>query len=254
MKGYIMIYAVLLCAVASLSTAVGGIIVILYPNVSAKSLCFSQGFAAGVMVGISFGEMLPNCYGGLVKKMSGARAMLVLLAFVTIGWIISVIIGRLAAYSCKDEQTNSLKRVCLITTAIIILHNLPEGMLTSVSALGEISFGLHVALAVALHNIPEGIAVASSGLYLTNSKFKAFMHSFGAGLAELVGGVTSLFILHRFITAELLQATLAIISGIMLQVSVCELVPAGAQLHSSKCVFTGLFCGVVVISLGMFII
>ena len=249
-----MVYAVLLCAVASLSTAVGGIIVVLYPNVSAKSLCFSQRFAAGVMVGISFAEMLPNCYGGLVKKMSGTRAALVLLLFVIIGWIISVIIGRLAVYGCKEEDTSNLKRVCLITTAIIVLHNLPEGMLTSISALGEASFGLHVALAVALHNIPEGIAVASSGLYLTNSKFKAFMQSFGAGLAELVGGVTALFILHRFITAELLQAMLAIISGIMLQVSFCELLPSGSKLHSSKCVFTGLFAGVITISLGMFII
>ncbi len=252
-----MVYAVLLCAVAAFSTAFGGIIIALFPNMSKKSLCISQGFAAGVMLGISFMDMLPKSYENFCGTYNNFLSSVLLLGCFILGWILALLMAKTADVKSNDNEDEELakaKRACLITTAVIILHNLPEGMLTCFSGLGDTEFGLHMAFAVALHNIPEGMAVASSVLYISSSKIKAVAQSFAAGAAEFAGGVAALVIMHRFITPQLLSAVIAIISGVMIQVSVCELIPNAAKMHSAKMVFKGVLVGVIVIAIGMFVI
>ena len=127
-------------------------------------------------------------------------------------------------------------------------------MLTAFSGYSDRKLGADMAFAVALHNIPEGVAVASSVVCLTSSKLKAVVHSFAAGLAELAGGVAALILMQSFITPQLLNMVMAVISGIMVQVSLCQLIPGGIKLHSAKPVFVGTIAGAATISLGILII
>ena len=249
-----MSYAILLCAVASLATGAGGIIVALWPGMSCRALAAFQGFAAGVMIGISLFNMLPNSFADLLQRMPVVQAAASLCGMFVCGWAISVFIARVAVPDGEIGTENTMKSVCIITTMIIVLHNLPEGMLTAFSGYSDRKLGADMAFAVALHNIPEGVAVASSVLCLESSRFKAVMHSFVAGLAELAGGVAALLLLHRFITPQLLYAVLAVISGIMVQVSLCQLIPNGAKLHSVRAVICGIIAGVATISLGILMI
>jgi len=252
-----MVYAILLCAVASLSTGVGGIIIAVCPKMTNRTLCISQGFAAGVMLGISFLDMLPKSFEN-IRQTNGVYHTLAKITLLFIaGWIVAVLMAKIVVPKNEPQGQNSFaaaKRLCAVTTAVIVLHNLPEGMLTSFSGYGDLSFGFHIAFAVALHNIPEGMAVASSALYISSSKTKAVLQSFGAGVAELAGGVAALVLMHSFITSSLLNGVLALISGLMVQVSLCELVPNGAKIYSVKAVFLGILSGVAAIAIGMLII
>ena len=254
-KDDFMAYAVLLCAAASLATGVGGIIVALWPKMSNRTLAIFHGFAAGVMTGISFLNMLPNCYGDLSQRMNADTALVCMWGIFICGWVISVLMSYIAVYDRNcSQRKETLKSVCIITTMVIMLHNLPEGMLTAFSGYGNRKLGADMALAVALHNIPEGVAVAASVMCFTSSKAKAVFHSFAAGMAELAGGVAALLIMQSFITPQLLNTVLAVISGIMVQVSLCQLIPAGAEMHSVKAVLVGTIAGAATISLGILII
>ena len=251
-----MLYAVLLCAVASLATGLGGVIVAVFKNFSQRTLALSQGFAAGVMLGVSFMDMLPHSGTYVFSNMSFVRAAVYITVLFSVGWLISMLLARLVTPQQTDEDDTVMaaRRLCFVTTAVVVLHNLPEGMLTSFSAFNSKEFGLHIAFAVAMHNIPEGIAVASSVMYVTASRAKAVWQSFMAGIAELVGGVLALAVMYRFVTESFLMAMFVVIAGIMTQVSLCELIPTGAKIYSVKTVLLGLICGVMIIALGMLMI
>lgn len=251
-----MLYSIFLCTFASLSTAIGGLIVVLLKKISDKTMAISQGFAAGVMLAVSFVDMLPECYNNSIKYMTKDYVITGIIVLFIVGWIIGIFVEDLVVPE-KTEQTEQMytaKKLSLITTAVIVLHNLPEGVLTIFSGMNNQRFGLSMAMAIALHNLPEGIAVAAPVMYLTNSKMKAFMQSLLTGLAELFGGLLALILLHRFISESFINGLLAIIAGIMAQASVCQLIPTGAKFTQFKDVFIGILLGVIVMCLGMFII
>ncbi len=251
-----MLYSIFLCTFASLSTAIGGLIVVLLKKISDKTMAISQGFAAGVMLAVSFVDMLPECYNNSIKYMTKDYVITGIIVLFIVGWIIGIFVEDLVVPE-KTEQTEQMytaKKLSLITTAVIVLHNLPEGVLTIFSGMNNQRFGLSMAMAIALHNLPEGIAVAAPVMYLTNSKMKAFIQSLLTGLAELFGGLLALILLHRFISESFINGLLAIIAGIMAQASVCQLIPTGAKFTQFKDVFIGILLGVIVMCLGMFII
>lgn len=249
-----MVYAILLCGVASLSTGLGGIVVAMFPRMSKRTLCISQGFAAGVMLGISFMDMLPKSFASLAQTGGVYSAAAKELLLFAAGWVMAVMMAKVVAPQQTDKNAGSFeraKRLCFVTTAVIVLHNLPEGMLTSFSGYGDMTFGAQIAFAVALHNIPEGMAVASSVLYITSSKGRAVLQSFMAGVAELAGGAAALLLMHSFITPVFLNCVLGVISGVMVQVSLCELIPNGANIHSAKAVIYGIIGGLAAITIGI---
>lgn len=251
-----MIYAVMLCAVASLATGAGGVLVALWPHISVRTLSFFQGFAAGVMITISFANMLPEAYTSFAETYTPLQAAAVSAALFAAGWGISLVLEHIAMSGSKfkEKQNVDMYRMSIITTAVIVLHNLPEGMLTGVAGFTDRQLGLRMAFAVALHNIPEGMAVAISSLCITSSKPKVVLHSFAAGLAELAGGVAALVVMHNFITPQMLNCVLGIISGIMMQISLCQLIPAGVKIHSYSTVLAGTIAGFATISLGLLMI
>ncbi|MBR2029194.1 MAG: ZIP family metal transporter [Oscillospiraceae bacterium] len=249
-----MAYAIWLCTVASAATGAGGLIVALCPGMSGRTLAFFQGFAAGVMTGISAFNMLPNSFASLSAEMGTLRAAACLSGLFICGWAVSVVLARISVPDGCGREENAMKSVCIITTMVIVMHNLPEGMLTAFSGYSDRSLGADMAFAVALHNIPEGVAVASSVMCVTSSRIRAVVHSFAAGMAELAGGAAALLLLHNFITPQLLNCVLAVISGIMVQVSVCQLIPGGVKLHSKSAVLCGIIAGAATIFLGILII
>lgn len=250
-----MIYPFMLCALASFATGAGGVLVVMLKNMTEKTISVFQGFAAGVMVTISFIEMLPNCFENLMVKMGAAKAAFSTGIIFFIGWLTAIFIGVIADFVYDNSSvTTPLGKVSLITTAVMILHNLPEGMLTIFSGFGDKQFAAEMALAVALHNIPEGVVVASGVLCITSSKKKAVCQSFFAGLCEFIGGVAAVLIFGNFISESLLSAVLAVVSGIMVQTSLCQIMPDSIRISHPKYTFGGFSLGMAVIYLGIFTI
>lgn len=249
-------YPVLLTAFASMSTSLGGVTAALFKNINKKALSFSQGFAAGVMITISFLDMLPLCYENALEYMPKGYATAGLIGLFMSGWVISALMESffsddgLTAYS----ESRYTKKLIAVTTAVLILHNLPEGMLTVFSAKENPRFGLHMAVAMALHNIPEGIAVSVPVMYLENKPIKAFLTSLFVGAAEFIGGFLTYIIFYKVIDQRFVISSLGIICGIMVQTSLCSLIPSGVKFSGFKYTFYGAISAFVIIYLGIFII
>ena len=203
-----MYYPFLLCALAGLSTSLGAVFVILGGGINDDKMSFYEGFAAGVMLAVSRFDLIPESYKSYLSyltRLQGARAVFLLfLSGVVVGFAMSKFCDTFT-FKYSSRQGQIIGRTAFLTTLIIVLHNLPEGMLTIFTAAKNARFGLKVSRAVALHNIPEGMAVAGPVLYLSKSKKKAFMQAFWRGMAELFGGFVSYFLLFSFINTAFLN-------------------------------------------------
>ena len=125
----------------------------------------------------------------------------------------------------KKFSSNILYRVGIISVIALIFHNIPEGITTFLSSNQDFSLGVTLAIGIALHNIPEGISIAIPIYYASSSKKKAIWFTFISGFSELFGAVLAYLFLAPIITSFGLGAILAIAAGIMVHISVYELIP-----------------------------
>lgn len=249
-----MIYPVLLCAVASASTVLGGVMVAFIKNMTPGLLAVFQGFAAGVMITISVVEMLPHSLSEFtyIMGMNGLYAVSAVVLIFICGWLAGIAIAAAADRLCRLDGTNNCTgRISFITTAVMVLHNLPEGMVTIFSGMEDAQMALGMALAVALHNIPEGVVVASSAMAVTNSVYSSMVRCFVAGFSEFAGGVIAAFIFRSMVNGAFVAAVYCAVSGVMMQVSLCELIPCGRKLSCTGHTAAGIAAGAVVIYLGL---
>jgi ZIP family zinc transporter len=159
------------------------------------------------------------------------------------------------ASSSAGAQAAILKRAGLFTALGIAIHNFPEGMVTfSSAASGETSLGMAVAIAVAVHNIPEGIAISVPIFYATGNRRRAFLYSFSSGLAEPLGAIIGYTILRPFLTPTLLSTLLAFVAGIMVYISLDELLPLAHRYGKEHLVITGTVVGMVVMAVSLFLL
>ena len=151
----------------------------------------------------------------------------------------------------KKMDFKKLGRVGLITALAISLHNFPEGLATFFSALQDTKTGIAIAFAIAIHNIPEGIAVSIPIYYATGSRKKAFTYSFLSGLSEPLGAVIGYFLLTSFMLDSLMGAVFSMIAGIMVFISLDQLLPAARQYGEHHLAVYGMVSGMLVMALSL---
>jgi len=142
----------------------------------------------------------------------------------------------------------------IFTTLGIAIHNFPEGVAVFMSAMVDIKLGIALAIAVALHNIPEGIAVAMPIYYATKSKRKALWYSFLAGFTEPAGAVIALLVLMPFLTASILSMALAFVAGIMVFISLDELLPLSCEDKGYHVSIAGFIVGMAVMATSLILL
>ena len=250
-----MLYPLLVSSIAGVSTAIGAIIIICSKNTGDKQMAIAQGFAAGVMLAVSLLDILPESFGNYYVYMNGLKATKAVASLFVAGLVMGWAVSCIALPDIETNKTDKLasaRRMAVITTVVMIFHNLPEGVLTFFSATRDLSLGLKMAVAVALHNIPEGMAIASPVLYVTGSKIKAFTRSFLAGMAEPVGGLLAYLLLQKFISPAFLNGIMPVVAGVMCQAAVCELIPNSIRISNFKHTLYGIIWGIIVMSIGLF--
>ena len=142
-------------------------------------------------------------------------------------------------------------RLGLFAAFAITIHNFPEGIATFSSALINIRLGLLITFAIALHNIPEGIAVSMPIFYATGDKKKAFTYSFLSGFSEPLGAIIAFLILMPFLSDWILAFLLAFVAGIMVYISIDELLPAAHEYGYGHCVILGLILGMFIMAISL---
>ncbi len=150
-----------------------------------------------------------------------------------------------------DHKRKKLARMGLMTALAIGIHNFPEGLATFIAALSDPSLGIAIAVAIAIHNIPEGIAVSVPVYYATGSRKRAFWLSFTSGLAEPIGALVGYLVLMPFLSPVMFGLLFAIVAGIMVFISLDELLPAAEEYGEHHYSIYGLIGGMAVMALSL---
>ena len=259
-----MLTALLMTTAAGLSTGLGGLAALFSRRPTDRLLSFSQGFAGGVMLTVSLSDMLPHAVEEYLAVMNRSRAVGAAVSLFSLGMLISLLLQNCLPEPRPEKlavaQGRSAGRLvraarsAIITTAVILLHNLPEGVLTLFTGYANPRFGLALTMAIALHNIPEGISVSIPVFYATGSRWKGVALSLVSGLAEPIGALAAFFFFREIITPLFLNGLIAAIAGIMCFVSISELLPASLSYGQKTAAVAGVALGILVMSGGIYLI
>ena len=254
--------AFILTALAGLSTGIGSLIAFVAHRTNKKFLCFSLGLSAGVMIYVSFMEMMPSAKEELVSVFGDRMGILYLLLSFLGGIGLITLIDFLVPESGNPHEIHGvedmnkkdpLHRVGFIVALSIAIHNFPEGIATFTTALGSLEVAIPISIAIAIHNIPEGIAISVPIYHSTGSRKKAFVYSFLSGLAEPVGALIAYLFLMPFWTSSINGIILAVVSGIMVFISLDELLPSAEKYGEHHISIAGLVAGMAVMGFSLFL-
>lgn len=264
-----LIFAFSLTLFAGLSTGIGSALSLLTKKTSTRFLSVALGFSAGVMIYVSFVEILVKAKDALVSALGEKPGTWATVGGFFFGILVIALIDKLIPSAENPHEVHTveemdghseahkanLMRMGMFTALAIGIHNFPEGLATFTAALADPSLGIPIAVAIAIHNIPEGIAVAVPIFYATGSRMKAFKLSFLSGLSEPVGALVGYVLLYNFFNDAMFGFIFASVAGIMVYISLDELLPSAREYGEHHLSMYGLIAGMAVmaVSLLMFI-
>ncbi|MFO7815971.1 MAG: zinc transporter ZupT [Halanaerobiales bacterium] len=260
--------AFLLTTLAGLATGIGSFLAFFTKKTNMSFLSISLGFSAGVMIYVSFMEIMPKAQEALGNYYKGGFGEWVAIGSFFLGIAIIGIIDRIVPeYEnpheartkenleiIKDKELDDklkLKRMGMFSALAIAIHNFPEGLATFFSALSDPALGLSIAIAIAIHNIPEGISVSVPLYYATGSRKKAFIYSFLSGMAEPIGAIIGFFLLRQYFNDLTFGILFAAVGGIMVFISIDELLPTSRKYGKEHQEIYGFIAGMIVMALSL---
>ncbi len=261
--------AFLMVLFAGLSTGIGSALAFFAKKTNTKFLSVSLGFSAGVMLYVSFVEIIQKArieltaddvFGPKIGNWATVGAFflgMLLIAF--IDKLVPSVENPHEAHNAEEmvpgkistKKSQKLMRMGLMSALAIGIHNFPEGLATFAGALQDPSAGIAIAVAIAIHNIPEGIAVSVPVYYATGSKKKAFAYSFASGLSEPIGAMLGYFVFMRWFTPALFGMLFAGVAGIMVFISLDELLPTAEKYAEHHLCIYGLVAGMAVMAISL---
>ena len=257
---------------AGLATGIGSALAFFARTTNTKFLSVALGFSAGVMLYVSFVEIFFKAKDALIESYGLTTG-----TWATVGAFFGgiALIGLIDKFvpnyenphemhsieemdqgfeNLPDNEAHDfakLRRMGVFTALAIGIHNFPEGLATFTAALTDPNLGIAIAVAVAIHNIPEGIAVSVPIYYATGSRLKAFKLSFLSGLAEPVGALFGYLILMPFFSQAVFGLLFASVAGIMVFISLDQLLPAAEEFGEHHLAIYGVVAGMAVMALSL---
>lgn len=233
--------AFLLTLIAGFSTLIGTIPIFIKLKNENKIIAASLSFAAGVMICVSVTDLVPESLN-MLSNLNDAIMIILCFLFIFIGILLSTVIDKTLP---TKTNTSSLYKVGIISMLAIILHNIPEGIATFISTTKSTSLGISLTIAIALHNIPEGISISVPIYYSTKSKLKAFLYTLVSSLSEPFGALITYLFLINYINDTILGLLFSLIAGIMIQISLSELLPTSKSYNLPKLTKTFFIIGII---------
>lgn len=250
---------------AGLATGIGSALAFFTKRTNTKFLSIALGFSAGVMIYVSMIEIFFKAKDALVNALGVVTGSWVNVGAFFAGMFLIAMIDKLVptfenphelrkVEEVNEDQANSqrtLLRIGILTALAITVHNFPEGLATFTAGLKDPSLGIAVAMAIAIHNIPEGIAVSIPVYYATGSRRKAFTLSFLSGLSEPLGAIVGYSILIPFFNDVVFGILFASVAGIMVFISLDELLPTAREYGDPHRSIYGLIAGMMVMAVSL---
>lgn len=264
------LFAFGLTVFAGLSTGFGSLIALLTKRTNEKFLSVTLGFSAGVMIYVSLVEIFVKAKDSLTEATGDKLGYWLTVAGFFGGIMLIALIDKFvpdkvnpheihhveeledgSKVESEVSKKSRLMRMGLLSALALAIHNFPEGLATFLAALKDPSLGIPVAVAIAIHNIPEGIAVSIPVFYATGDRKKAFTYSFLSGLAEPVGVIVGYSILYNFMNDIIFGILFAMVAGIMVFISIDELLPTAQEYGEHHLSIYGLIAGMALMAVSL---
>lgn len=259
------LFALGLTLFAGLSTGIGSLIGFMSKKFNPRFLTIALGFSAGVMIYVSMIEIFVKARDSLSVNFGDKMGyVLTVVSFFAGIAVIAMIDKLIPSYEnphemnveqkikdSTDEQKSKLMRMGMFSALAIGIHNFPEGLATFMSGLTNPTLGISIAVAIAIHNIPEGLAVSAPIFYATKSRKKAFVYSFLSGLAEPIGALIGYFVLRSIFNETTFGVIFASVAGIMVYISLDELLPTAEEYGEHHLAIGGLIVGMFVMAVSL---
>jgi ZIP family zinc transporter len=260
------LFALGLTLFAGLATGIGSVLAFFTSHTNTKFLSVTLGFSAGVMIYVSMIEIFVKAKVALVDSLGiGLGNWMTVIGFFG-GMLLIALIDKFIPkqgnpHELKTVEDMNLKgkelhqedllKMGTFTALAIGIHNFPEGIATFTSALQDPKLGIAIAVAIAIHNIPEGIAVSVPVYFATGDKKRAFKLSFLSGLSEPIGALVAYLFLMPFLNDVMFGIIFAAVAGIMVFISLDELLPAAKKYDETHLPIYGLIAGMAVMALSL---
>lgn len=219
-----LLYPFILTTLAGMATMIGTIPIFVKIKNENRLIAASCAFASGVMICVSIFDLVPESINYLRNDFSSFLIIMISFISIMVGAYVSIGMDKIID---KVSDGTNLFKVGILSMIAIILHNIPEGIVTFIVSNRNIMLGISICIAIALHNIPEGISIAIPLYYSTGSKFRAIMYTFISAISELLGAIITYLFLGKYITETVLGILFSFIAGIMIQISFSKLIPTG---------------------------
>lgn len=242
--------ALLISTMAGMSTLLGGIVIFLdiKEDKINKFISLCLAFSIAIMIGISLTDLIPSSFFNILLNYHFPTSIVVIPLSFLFGIVSVIIINKL-----MNNKSNSLYKLGILSMIALMLHNFPEGIATFIGSIEDVNLGLKLSLAIMFHNIPEGISIAVPIYYATKSKKKALFNTFLSGLAEPLGAFLAFVFLKNYINDLMISIVLLFVAGIMITLSINEMLPKALSYKENKFIYLGLIIGVILILLNHFI-
>ncbi len=267
--------ALFLTFIAGSATAFGAVLTFFVKRNDYRVLALGMSFSAGVMIYLSFMDILPmaitdmSC-GDSVTKLGHFFAIVMFFIGVFSAGVIDYFVPehlhtKEIDTECTDDKLCNLHicqenravasvkrkryRAAILTAIALGIHNFPEGFSVFVTTYEDIAVGIGVALAISLHNIPEGVSVALPIYSATGNKWKAFFVATLSGMTEPLGAFVAYIALAPYISPMLTGGTLALTAGLMVYIALDELLPMAREYGEEHYGIVGVFCGMLMMSM-----
>lgn len=244
---------------AGLATLLGGAIVLFFKQPSFRLLSFGLAFSGGAMVYVSLTEILTKSLHSF-SEIFVAKVAYAFSTFAFLAGVIAVVLldrfvpnphALVEKKSTLDMDEAQIRRTGWLTMFAITAHNFPEGLATFFATLGSPTLGAPLAVAIAIHNIPEGIAIAVPVYMATQKKSIAIAASLVSGLAEPFGAALGYFVLAPFLGPAVYGAVFGLIAGVMVYLSLDELLPTAKRYAQGHETVYGLVAGMAALAISL---
>ena len=245
------IIPLILSTLAGLSTLIGAIPIffkIKEKNLN-KFISFCLSFSIAIMISISILDLIPTSFFEIVNFYGIRKTLIILLIAFIISYIIITYLSSLVEKESKGIDLYKLG----VSMIALMLHNLPEGIATFLSSYHSIDLGLRLSIAIMLHNIPEGISIAVPIYYATGSRKNAIKSTLISGLSEPLGAILAFVFLKKFVSELMISIVLIVVAGLMITLSIQEMLPRALRYKENKWIYLGLISGTILVIVNVII-
>ena len=238
------VYSLLISSFAGISTLLGGLVVYLKFKDKNGFIAFALSFSLSVMISLSIFELLPDSF----ITLSSRFGLLVGIIFTTVMFLVGkFLVTKINKKLALLQNKDNLYRVGLLSMIALMLHNFPEGIATFMASYNDLSAGISLGIAIMLHNIPEGISISVPIYYATGSKKRGVIYSLISGLAEPLGAILAFIVLKNYINEITIALVLVIVAGIMITISINEMLPEVNSYNKKNISILGMIIGVILV-------